>query len=148
MAKQSRERRATSGESSNMREDLPLLDRMSKLNQLRANSNRRLKVAGLFAGIGGLELGLHRSGHETPPLCDIDPGACGVLKHHFPTIPLHEDVCTLKSLPSDTDLITAGFPCQDLSQAGKTVGIEGSRSGLVGEVFRLVSKRRVRWLLL
>lgn len=50
--------------------------------------------------------------------------------------------------PRGTSLVTAGFPCQDLSQAGKTAGITGSRSGLIGEVFRLLAKKRVEWLLL
>jgi DNA (cytosine-5)-methyltransferase 1 len=54
-----------------------------------------------------------------------------------------DDITQLRSLPSAVDLICAGFPCQDLSQAGRTAGIEGDRSGLIGEVFRLLSRRRV-----
>ena len=115
---------------------------------LSAGSGRRLNVAGLFAGVGGIELGLHRAGHRTELLCEIEPGAVAVLRARFPQVHLHEDVCTLKGLPDSVDLVTAGFPCQDLSQAGKTAGIEGARSGLVGEVFRLVEQRSVTWLLL
>lgn len=106
------------------------------------------KVAGLFAGIGGLERGLHRAGHETALLCENDPAAMAVLRHRFADVPLHGDVCTLRELPDGVSLVVAGFPCQDLSQAGKTAGIAGARSGLVGEVFRLVEQHRTPWLLL
>lgn len=109
---------------------------------------RQYRTAGLFAGIGGIELGLHRAGHETALLCEIDPAAQAVLEARFPAVRLHGDITTLRSLPKETDLLVAGFPCQDLSQAGKTAGIEGSRSGLVGEVFRLLRRKRVEAVLL
>ncbi len=106
-------------------------------------------MVGLFAGIGGLELGLADAGWTTQLLCEIDPGAGAVLRARMPETPLHTDVTTLRSLPADTELVAAGFPCQDLSQAGRTAGITGARSGLVDEVFRLVSRRRgPRWLLM
>jgi DNA (cytosine-5)-methyltransferase 1 len=105
-------------------------------------------VAGLFAGVGGIERGLHRAGHRTQLLCENDPGAMEVLKARFPETALCGDVRQLASLPRDTTLIAAGFPCQDLSQAGKTTGIAGARSGLVGEVFRLLEKHRTPWVLL
>jgi DNA (cytosine-5)-methyltransferase 1 len=107
-----------------------------------------LSVAGLFAGIGGIELGLKQHGHEAVCLCEIDVGAQTVLGHHFSGLPVHDDVRSLKELPARVDLVTAGFPCQDLSQAGKTVGIDGARSGLVGEVFRLLQRQRAQWLLI
>jgi DNA (cytosine-5)-methyltransferase 1 len=108
-----------------------------------------LRIAGLFAGIGGIEVGLHRAGHRTEFLCEIDPGAAAVLRHHFPDIPLTADVRKVKDLPA-VDVIAAGFPCQDLSQAGRTAGIGGTQSSLVGEVFRLLDsrKRGLKWLLL
>jgi DNA (cytosine-5)-methyltransferase 1 len=106
------------------------------------------KVAGLFAGIGGLERGLQRAGHQTTLLCENDVGASAVLKSRYPDVRLHGDICSLAALPRGTTLIAAGFPCQDLSQAGKTVGIAGTRSGLVGEVFRLVEKHQTPWVLL
>ncbi|WP_082876056.1 DNA cytosine methyltransferase [Nocardia pseudobrasiliensis] len=106
-------------------------------------------MVGLFAGIGGLELGLSAHGWETELLCEIDPGAGAVLAARFPEVELHSDVTRLRALPSGTDLVAAGFPCQDLSQAGRTAGITGARSGLVDEVFRLVRRRRgPRWLLI
>lgn len=109
-----------------------------------------LHVVGLFAGIGGIELGLQRSGHKTALLCEIEPDARRILSHRFgySDSDVWKDVCNLTDLPSETELLAAGFPCQDLSQAGKTAGIEGSRSGLIDHVFRLLRKSKVEWLLL
>ena len=107
-----------------------------------------VKVAGLFAGVGGLEEGLASAGHETVLLCEIWEPARAVLRKRMHGIPCHTDICRLKSLPADVELLTAGFPCQDLSQAGPTAGIEGSRSGLVGEVFRLLDEHPVPWVVL
>lgn len=102
-----------------------------------------MRIAGLFAGIGGFELGMHRAGHATELLCDVLPTSRAVLATRFPGVDYHDDITTLRSLPASVDAICAGFPCQDLSQAGRTAGLEGERSGLIGEVFRLLSRRRV-----
>jgi len=107
-----------------------------------------MKVAGLFAGVGGIELGLSREGFEAALLCEFDPAAQAVLKSRFEGVPLVGDVRSLKRLPKGIDLLTAGFPCQDLSQAGRTKGIEGERSGLVGEVFRLLRNSDVPHVLI
>lgn len=107
-----------------------------------------MKTVGLFAGIGGLETGLSAAGHETEFLCEIWDPARAVLAAHYPDIPCQSDIAALDALPSGVDLVAAGFPCQDLSQAGMTAGIEGSRSGLVGNVFRLLDKQRVPWVVL
>lgn len=107
-----------------------------------------MKVAGLFAGIGGFELGLNLAGHESVLLCENDPGANAVLDAKFPNVGRHGDVRTLSRLSADTDLIVAGFPCQDLSQAGRTAGITGKNSGLIGSIFDLLRQRAVPWLLL
>lgn len=112
-----------------------------------ARPSSGLRVAGLFAGIGGIELGLHQAGHQSVLPCEIEPGAQAVLRTRFPEIDLAGDVCGLERLP-DVDLVAVGFPCQDLRQAGRTVGIAGSQSGLVGEVFRLLKAANPRWLLL
>lgn len=108
-----------------------------------------LNVGGLFAGIGGIELGLHEAGHQTRFLCEWDESARTVLRHRFPDSELVGDVSELDRLPP-LDLLTAGFPCQDLSQAGRTAGISGTRSGLVQHVFRLLdsSPAPPTWLLL
>ena len=102
-----------------------------------------MKTVALFAGIGGLERGLHDAGHATLMTCEIWNPAVAVLSAQFRGVPNRPDVTLLESLPAATELLTAGFPCQDLSQAGMTAGIVGKRSGLVGHVFRLLDKRRV-----
>src|SRR6476659_5509558 len=94
----------------------------------------RPRIAGLFAGIGGLELGLHDAGFESVLLCEVWDAAQAVLEDRFPGIPLVGDVREIEALP-DAEIVTAGFPCQDLSQAGRTAGIAGRNSGLVSEVF-------------
>jgi DNA (cytosine-5)-methyltransferase 1 len=106
-------------------------------------------AVGLFAGIGGIELGLARAGCSTELMCEVDPGAVAVLETQLPEMTVHRDIRDLRSLPK-VDLVAAGFPCQDLSQAGRTAGIRGSRSGLVEHAFRLVRRQRggPRWLLL
>ena len=109
---------------------------------------RSLKVVGLFAGIGGFELGFASAGHRTILLSENWAPAIAVLRERFADVPLHEDVRDLDDLPADTDVLCAGFPCQDLSQAGRTAGISGTRSSLVDEVFRLLGRRRVPWVLL
>jgi DNA (cytosine-5)-methyltransferase 1 len=101
-----------------------------------------MKVAALFAGIGGLEHGLQAAGHTTVLTCEIWEPAIRVLAARFPHVPNALNVTELERLP-DVDVVTAGFPCQDLSQAGMTAGIGGRRSGLVDNVFRLLDRRRV-----
>ncbi|HEX5475001.1 MAG TPA: DNA (cytosine-5-)-methyltransferase [Vicinamibacterales bacterium] len=115
-----------------------------------SSSGESLVVAGLFAGVGAIELGLSRAGHRSALLCEIDPGACGVLEARFPGVPLTRDIRELETL-GRVDVLAAGFPCQDLSQAGRTAGITGGSSGLVEHVFRLLETARrskPRWLLL
>lgn len=107
-----------------------------------------MKVAGLFAGVGGIELGLEQAGLTTSLLCEIDVRAQAVLKRRFGGVRLEEDVTAISRLPRDIDLLTAGFPCQDLSQAGRTNGIFGRRSGLVRSVLRLIAESRPPWVLL
>lgn len=110
---------------------------------------RPLTVAGLFAGIGGIEAGLHRAGHSSALLCEIDPVATAVLRERFPGVAHHGDVTSLDELP-EVDLLAAGFPCQDLSISGQRAGITGRRSSLVSHVFRLIdqSNPSPKWLLL
>ncbi len=114
-----------------------------------ALTSRRPTSVGLFAGIGGIELGLHAAGFETVLLSEIDPAARTVLETRFAGVELHGDIRSLDELPN-VELVAGGFPCQDLSQAGRTAGIRGRNSGLVGEVFRLLEQTDPgpRWLLL
>lgn len=107
-----------------------------------------LKVAGLFAGIGGFELGFSRAGLENVLLCEIDEAARAVLQPRFQGIDIREDVADVASLPDDVDLVSAGFPCQNLSMAGDKSGISGAKSTIVDELFRLLETRPVRWVVI
>lgn len=97
------------------------------------------RIASLFAGIGGLELGLERAqvGRTTLQV-EIDPLARQVLAKHWPHVRREANVRTIESV--DADLVCAGFPCQDLSDAsrGRGGGLHGARSGLWTEVIRIV----------
>lgn len=107
-----------------------------------------MKVAGLFAGIGGLEVGLAAAGHEAAMFCEIWEPARAVLAARFPGVPCETDVRSIEALPDEVDLLVGGFPCQDLSQAGRTAGIGGKRSGLVDQIYRLLDARKVPWVVL
>jgi DNA (cytosine-5)-methyltransferase 1 len=114
------------------------------------SNDKHLKVAGLFAGIGGIERGLHQAGHETVLLCEVEDAAAAVLREKFPKVAKFvADVHDVKDT-GGADLVAAGFPCQDLSQAGRTAGIRGHQSSLVSEVFRLMrtATSEPTWLLL
>jgi len=123
--------------------------KLSPLDTPARGSARRaaLSTTSLFSGIGGFELGLAKEGHKAQLLCELDPVAKSVLRERFPGTELISDVSELASLPSETDLVCAGFPCQNLSMAGDKRGIAGPKSSLVDHVFRLVDGRRVPWVL-
>ncbi len=109
-----------------------------------------MRVLDLFAGIGGFTLGLERAGFETVAFCEIEPYAQKVLKKNWPEVPIYDDVrdITAERLISDgirVDVITGGFPCQDISLAGQKAGIEGERSGLWTECARLIGEIRPRY---
>ena len=99
-----------------------------------------MAVAGLFAGIGGFELAFSQAGFETTLLVEIDPACQAVLKTRFPQVDIRSDVRDLSDLPSTTTIVTAGFPCQNLSMAGDKAGISGSKSGIVGKLFDLIAR--------
>ena len=109
-----------------------------------------MNVLDLFAGIGGFTLGLEKAGFTTVAFCEIDSYAQKVLKKNWPGVPIYDDVrqITADRLISDgirVDVITGGFPCQDLSLAGNQAGIEGERSGLWSECARLLGEVRPRY---
>lgn len=110
----------------------------------------KLRLLSLFAGIGGFELGLERSGgFQTVAQCEIEPYCNKVLARHWPEVKRYGDIreLTAARLAADgiaVDAICGGFPCQDISSAGKKVGIKGERSGLWGEYARLVGELRPR----
>jgi DNA (cytosine-5)-methyltransferase 1 len=110
-----------------------------------------MRVVGTFSGIGGLELPFHESGHEPMLLCDNWKPSQQVLADRFAGVDLVADIRDLADagLPAGVELLTAGFPCTDLSQAGRKAGIGGSESGLVRQVFRLLETHpSISWLVL
>src|SRR5690606_29089977 len=115
---------------------------------------QKLRVLDLFSGIGGFSLGLERTGgFETVAFCEIEPFCRRVLSKHWPNVRQYEDVRTLTAdtLARDgiaVDVICGGFPCQDISTAGKLRGIaDGTRSGLWSEIVRLVREIRPQFLI-
>ena len=109
-----------------------------------------MKVLDLFSGIGGFALGLEAAGFETAAFCEMDLYAQKVLKKNWPGVPIYDDVrrITADRLVSDgigVDVITGGFPCQDISTAGRQAGIDGDRSGLWSECSRLLGEVRPRY---
>jgi DNA (cytosine-5)-methyltransferase 1 len=98
-----------------------------------------VKLLDLFSGIGAFSLAASWYGIETTQFVEIDPYCQKVLSKNFPNIPIHDDITTFTSSPGQFDIITAGFPCQDISEANPNGrGLEGERSGLVFNVFRLL----------
>lgn len=114
----------------------------------------KLRVLDLFAGVGGFSLGLERAGgFSTVAFCEIEPFPRRVLAKHWLGVPQYEDVRTLTAdtLARDgicPDVICGGFPCQDISLAGKGDGLGGARSGLFYEIARLVGEIGPRYVLL
>jgi len=102
-----------------------------------------MRVLDLFSGIGGFSLGLERAGMETVAFCEISPVCRHLLAHHWPHVPCFDDVTTLTGEQvGPVDVICGGFPCQDISFAGKGAGLAGERSGLWREYARLVRELR------
>ena len=108
---------------------------------------RIMRVLDLFSGIGGFSLGLERAGMETVAFCEYDEHARSILRKHWSDIPIHNDVRKLdgKQYRGSIDVVCGGFPCQDLSSAGKQLGFEGDRSSLYGEMLRIISECRPRY---
>ena len=106
-----------------------------------------MKVLDLFSGIGGFSLGLERAGMETVAFCEFDEHAQKVLRKHWPGVPIHSDIRELnaKQYRGTVDVICGGFPCQDLSTAGKQVGFSGERSSLYGEMLRVIGECMPRY---
>ena len=100
----------------------------------------------LFAGIGGLDLGLERAGWTCRWQVELDPFCQRVLAKHWPTVARYGDIRTLDLERIErVDLICGGFPCQDLSVAGKRAGLSGERSGLFYEIVRLAQELQPTW---
>ena len=105
-----------------------------------------MRVISIFTGVGGFDLGAIGAGLEVIGQVEIDKHCQTVLRHHFPDMPLHDDISTAiewakeNDLDGRVDIVAGGFPCQDVSVAGKRAGIAGSRSGLFWEALRFTKE--------
>jgi DNA (cytosine-5)-methyltransferase 1 len=112
-----------------------------------------MRVLDLFSGIGAFSLGLERTGgFQTTAFVEIDPFCRRVLAKHWPEVPQYDDVrsLTAERLRADgisVDVICGGFPCQDISTAGRGAGLAGERSGLWSEFARLIGEVRPRYVI-
>jgi DNA (cytosine-5)-methyltransferase 1 len=104
------------------------------------NQTDAMPVTGLFSGIGGFELAFSQAGFESQLLVEVDQHASAVLKANFPRTGLYLDVMDLPDIPPGTAILTAGFPCQNLSMAGDKSGIAGSKSGIVTKMLDLIAR--------
>jgi DNA (cytosine-5)-methyltransferase 1 len=108
-----------------------------------------MKFLSLFSGIGGFDLGFERAGMECASVCEIDKQAQAVLRRHFPNAKLFDDVRKVGIATHERysiDLVCGGFPCQDLSIAGRREGLAGKRSGLWFEFARVVDELEPQWI--
>lgn len=109
----------------------------------------------LFAGVGGFDLAMQRQGVKVVASVEIDKNCNQVLAQHFPDATQFTDVTTVKGedlinagFTPSTGIITGGFPCQDLSVAGKRAGLAGARSGLFWEIARLVEETQTEYFII
>jgi DNA (cytosine-5)-methyltransferase 1 len=108
-----------------------------------------LTFGSLFSGIGGFDLGFQRAGMKCLFQVEIDEKCQGVLSRHWPDVEKHRDVKAVgKHNLTAVDVICGGFPCQDLSVAGKRAGLAGERSGLWHEFHRIIAELRPRWVVI
>lgn len=106
-----------------------------------------MKYGSLFSGIGGFDLGFEQAGLESAWQVEIDKDCQRVLRRHWPNVELFDDVKAIGKL-SDVDVLCGGFPCQDLSVAGKRKGLAGERSGLWFEFLRIAECNQPRWVVI
>lgn len=108
-----------------------------------------MKVGSMFAGIGGFDLGFERAGFEVAWCIEIDKSAQEVLRRNFPNAKVYGDITEVDpDTLEKVDVICGGFPCQDLSVAGRRKGLAGERSGLFHEAMRIVRRLNPRVLVL
>ena len=108
-----------------------------------------LRMIDTFSGIGGFSLAARwLGGFETVQFVEREPFCQRILRKHWPAVPIHDDICTYEPTTGAADVIVGGFPCQDISQAGKGAGLAGSRSGLFYELLRVVRMVGPRYIVL
>jgi DNA (cytosine-5)-methyltransferase 1 len=106
-----------------------------------------LRVLSLFAGIGGFDLGLERTGFRTVAFCEIDPFCQAVLTKHWPGVPVYDDVRELPFI-GGVDVVVGGFPCQPFStaSAGKQLGTADDRY-LWPAMLAVIARERPAWVI-
>lgn len=113
-----------------------------------------MKFVSLFAGVGGFDLGLEKAGHTCIGQVEINKHARKVLDKHWPNVPKHDDVTTAIEwadkigITGTVDIVCGGFPCQDLSRAGKRAGLSGKRSGLFYEALSFATHTKAQTIIL
>ena len=108
-----------------------------------------LRLLDTFSGIGGFSLAARwLGGFQTVQFVEQEPFCQRILRKHWPDVPIHDDICTFNPAPGSADVVVGGFPCQDISQAGKGAGLAGSRSGLFYELLRVVRMVGPRYVVL
>lgn len=108
-----------------------------------------MRVGSLFAGIGGFDLGLERAGFDIAWQVEIDPYCQRVLAKHWPTVQRYGDIRAVDwQSVEPVDLLCGGFPCQDISLAGKGAGLSGERSGLWFEYAKAIDALKPRYVLI
>src|SRR3972149_4154689 len=100
----------------------------------------------LFAGVGGFDLGFSQAGMKCSRQVAIDPHCQRVRARHWPDVPCYDDVTKCGDDLGAVDVLCGGFPCQDLSVAGKRTGLAGDRSGLFYEMMRICDGLRPAWI--
>jgi DNA (cytosine-5)-methyltransferase 1 len=114
-----------------------------------------MNAVSLFAGVGGFDLALERNGVNVVASVEIDKKASAILAKHFPNSQLFDDVCKVTGkdfidagFTPEQGIMVGGFPCQDLSVAGKRAGLAGNRSGLFFEFIRLIKETKTKFVIL
>lgn len=107
-----------------------------------------MNVGSTFSGVGGFDLGFERAGMRVVWQAEIDEWCRRVLRWHWPDAAIYDDVCAVNADAGAVDLLAGGFPCQDLSVAGKRAGFKGERSSLFFEFARIADELRPRWIVL
>lgn len=107
-----------------------------------------MRFGSLFSGVGGFDLGLERAGMSCAWQVEADPRCLQLLARRWPEVMRYDDVRTVGPDLAAVDLVCGGFPCQDLSVAGKRAGLDGERSGLWFEFRRIIECAAPRWVLI
>ncbi|AXH76816.1 MAG: DNA methylase [Caudoviricetes sp.] len=110
--------------------------------------NIAMKILDLFSGIGGFAIAADWAGFNTTQFVEIDPNAQKILRHHYPDIPIHDDVQTFKGDRHKFDIVAAGFPCTGTSFAGLQTGLAHPESSLFYEILRIAKNVEPKFIII